>query len=142
MQIHGDDWFFIRCRSPTLTEAQQMYSAYGLELLAVAFACKHLHIFMLSGLHFSIHTECIFLHGLQNIDISSINSHRSLHWVEQILPHNVSVGHNSSKFNSVAYNLSRTDTGTPLFPDYNKFIQPCDSPTPLSLFYRWQMNFV
>ena len=40
MQTEKDKWHFIRCSSSTLTPAQQCYSSYDLELLAIVFAFK------------------------------------------------------------------------------------------------------
>ena len=135
MQSEKDYWYFIRCGSSTLTPAQQCYSTYDLELLAIVFALKSLHSFVSSGLRFTILTDCASLNKIEEIDINTIDSNRTLRSVERILSHNVIVAHISSHHNKVADYLSRHASGEPCMPDVPKFITPVATDASINLVY-------
>ena len=136
MQSEKDKWHFIRCSSSTLTPAQQCYSTYDLELLAITFALKSLHSFVSSGLKFTILTDCKALNQIEEVDINSIESNRSLRAIERILSHNVNVAHISSKINTVADYLSRNASGKPCMPDVPKFVSPVTTSASINLIYE------
>merc|ERR1711954_482879 len=112
------------CSSSTLTPAQQCYSSYDLELLAIVFALKSLHSFVSSGLKFTILTDCKALDQIEKVDINTIESNRSLRAIERILSDNIIVAQISSHHNKVADYLSRNVSGKPYMPDVSKFISP------------------
>ena len=85
MQSEKNSWFFIRCGSSTLTPAQKCYSTYDLKLLGIVFALKSLHSFVRCGLRFTVLTDCGALNNIQEVDISTIESNRTLRAVERIL---------------------------------------------------------
>ena len=60
---------------------------YDLELLAICYALKSLHYFNTSGLHFSVLSDCAALNSIQDIDLNSIDSNRTLRAVEGIFSH-------------------------------------------------------
>ena len=78
MQSKKNSWFFIRCGSSTLTPTQQCYSRYDFKLLGIVFALKILHSFVSSGLLFTVLTNCAALNNIQEVDINSINSNRTI----------------------------------------------------------------
>ena len=61
--------------------------------------------------------DCSALSGIQNIDLQTIDSNRTLRSVERILSHNITVSHIPAKNNYVADYLSHTASGTPHMPD-------------------------
>ena len=136
MQSERNKWHFVRCSSSTLTPAQQCYSTYDLELLAITFALKSLHSFVSSGLKFTILTDCQALNQIEEVNINTIESNRSLRAIERILSHNVSVAHISSQLNKVADYLSRNASGKPCMPDVPKFVSPVSTNASINLIYE------
>merc|ERR1711954_425877 len=124
------------CSSSTLTPAQQCYSTYDLELLAITFALESLHSFVSSGLKFTILTDCKALNQIEEVDINSIESNRSLRAIERILSHNVNVAHISSHHNKVVDYLSRNASGKPYMLDVPKFISPLVTDASINLIYE------
>ena len=94
---------------------------YDQELVALYFACVHLSHYLSSRLHFTLLTDCSALHGLEKIDITTVQADRTLRCLERILSNNVSVVHFSSPFNKEAYYLSCHPSGMPRFPDIEKY---------------------
>ena len=119
MQAEKNKWHFIRCSSRTLTPAQQCYSTYDLELLAIVFISKSLHSFVTSGLKFTILTDCQALNQIEEVNKNTIKSNRSLRAIKRILTHNISEAHISSHLNKVA--------DCPEMPVVNLTCQMCQS---------------
>ena len=136
MQSENNSWYFIRCGSSTLTPAQKCYSTYDLELLGIVFALKSLHSFVSSGLRFTVLTDCAALNNIQEVDINTINSNRTLRALERILSHNIHVSYIPSHHNKVADFLSRTAVGKPSMPEVKKFITPTPTTATLNLIYN------
>ena len=135
LQLEANSWFFNRCRSSTLTPAQKCYSTYDLGLLGIVFALKSLHSFVSSGLKFTILTDCAALNSIQEVDINTIDSNRTLRALERILSHSVQVSYIPSHHNRVADFLSRTAVGKPNIPEVKKFINPIPSTATVNLNY-------
>ena len=97
---------------------------------------KSLHSFVSSGLKFTVLTDCQALNQIEEVDINTIESNRSLRAIERILSHNVSVAHISSQLNKVADYLSRNASGKPCMPDVPKFISPVSTDVSINLIYE------
>ena len=136
MQTEKNKWHFICCSCSTLTPAQQCYSTYDVELLAIVFALKSLHSFVSSGLKFTILTDCQALNKIEEVDINTIESNRSLRAIEIILSHNISVVHISSHLNKEADYLSRNASGKTCMPDVPKFISYVSTDVYINLIYE------
>ena len=121
MQVLNDKWFFIRYGSTPFSPSQTKYSTYDQELVTLSFACVNLSNYLSSGLHFTLLTDCSALRGLEMIDITTTQLHRTLRCLERILSHNVPVVHTSNKYKKVADYLSCNSSGTSQFPDLKKY---------------------
>ena len=88
-----------------------------MDLLGIGFALKSLHSFVSSGLRFTVLTDCAALNNIQEVDINTIESNRTLRALERILSHNVHVSYIPSQHNKVADFLSRTAVGKPSMPE-------------------------
>ena len=91
---------------------------------------------MSSGLKFTILTDCQASNQIEEVDITTIESNRSLRAIERILSHNISVAHISSHHNKVADYLFRNASGKPYMPDVPKFISPEVTDASINLVYE------
>ena len=91
---------------------------------------------MVGGLKFTILTDHRALNKMETMEISNIASNRTLRAFEVILSNNIEVRHISGKENRVSDWLSRHTEGSPMYPDWPKFVQTAPQTACINILYE------
>ena len=128
-QLHDSEWRIVQCGSRFLTDAESRYAVIELELLALVWATKKLHVYL-----FGLECYDVFLdHAplvpiLNKYSLNAIENPRLLRLREKIQPYNFIAYHIKGKDNFISDALSRAPVRE-AHPEEEEGEEKCDDRT-------------
>ena len=131
-QLHDDGWRIVQCGSRFLTDAETRYAVIELELLALVWATKKLHVYLFGLPNYEVlldHAPLIPI--LNRYLLNAIENPRLLRLREKIQSYNFTAHHIKGKDNFISDALSRApvrqalpgeEEGEEIFEE-NKFVR-------------------
>ena len=107
-QLHEDSWRIVQCGSRFLTDAETRYAVIELELLALVWATKKLHVYLFGLENYEVlldHAPLIPI--LNKYSLNAIENPRLLRLREKIQAYNFTAFHIKGKDNFISDALSR-----------------------------------
>ena len=107
-QLHDDSWRIVQCGSRFLTDAETRYAVIELELLALVWATKKLHVYLFGLENYEVlldHAPLIPI--LNRYSLGAIENPRLLRLREKIQAYNFTAYHIKGKDNFISDALSR-----------------------------------